>query len=103
MTSCSDVALPDATKTSTPATCSSPSTKPPGDGQRGTALLDDRAFVASFTPIVALDVQRRGLANADFRPTLEELLTELETNPYQFPLKRYGKLDGARRGHHLSW
>jgi mRNA-degrading endonuclease RelE of RelBE toxin-antitoxin system len=41
-------------------------------------------------------VQRWGLANEDFRPTLEELLTELEINPYQFPVKRHGKLDGAR-------
>jgi mRNA-degrading endonuclease RelE of RelBE toxin-antitoxin system len=41
-------------------------------------------------------VQRWGLANADFRPTLEELLTELEANPYQFPVKRHGKLAGAR-------
>ncbi len=41
-------------------------------------------------------MQRWGLANADFQPTLEGLLTELETNPYQFPVKRHGKLDGAR-------
>lgn len=41
-------------------------------------------------------MQRWGLANEDFRPTLEELLAELETNPNQFPVKRHGKLAGAR-------
>lgn len=70
--------------------------KPQRDRRGGTAPLDDRAFVVSLKPIVALDVQRWGLANEDFRPTLEELLIELETNPYQFPVKRRGKLHGAR-------
>jgi hypothetical protein len=40
-------------------------------------------------------VVRWGLESADFVPTLEELIDELETNPKQFPPKS-GKLAGTR-------
>lgn len=57
---------------------------------------DDRAFRILYARQVAVDVQRWGLDNADFLPTLEELFAELEGNPYQFPIKYDGKLAGAR-------
>jgi mRNA-degrading endonuclease RelE of RelBE toxin-antitoxin system len=44
---------------------------------------------------VALDVARWGSQNADFVPTLEQLESELESNPKQFPPKRHD-LAGAR-------
>lgn len=73
-----------------------PSTKPPEGQPRDTVHPDDRAFRLLYAPQVAVDVQRWGLNNADFLPTLEELFAELETNPYQFPVKYDGKLAGAR-------
>lgn len=38
---------------------------------------------------------RWGLENADFVPTLDELIEELETNPKRFPPKM-GQLAGTR-------
>jgi mRNA-degrading endonuclease RelE of RelBE toxin-antitoxin system len=73
-----------------------PLTKPPGTSRKGTVLLDDRAWGVRFTRAVSTELLRWGLANPDFRPTLQELLEELALNPYQFPEKRRGKLVGAR-------
>lgn len=52
-------------------------------------------YDVSYRPVVAQDVARWGLDNADFTPTLDQLIKELETNPHQFPLK-YDELAGAR-------
>lgn len=46
-------------------------------------------------PEVAKDVTDYGLTCPDFTPTLRELITELESNPKQFP-KKDGKLRMAR-------
>lgn len=73
-----------------------PSTRPPAGQPRATVHPDDRAFKILYAPQVAADVQRWGISNADFTPTLEALFTELEANPHSFPIKRYEKLAGAR-------
>ena len=58
-------------------------------------MLGDREWDVRLKPSVAIDVQRWGLGNLDFVPTLAELLQALKMNPYQFPEKR-GTLAGAR-------
>jgi mRNA-degrading endonuclease RelE of RelBE toxin-antitoxin system len=55
----------------------------------------DVAYEVSYWPSVAQDVATWGLDNADFVPTLDELLNELETNPKQYPAK-HDELAGAR-------
>jgi mRNA-degrading endonuclease RelE of RelBE toxin-antitoxin system len=55
----------------------------------------DHAWHLRFTRAVFHDVQRWGLSNADFIPTLAELLAMIEIDPHQFPEKR-GSLSGAR-------
>ena len=96
MTSSLDVVLPDVRIPSTPAPFLMPSTKRLAGHHGGTAPLEDRVWVVRLKPAVAVDVQRWGLANEDFAPTLEELIVALETNPYQFPEKHRGRLAGAR-------
>jgi mRNA-degrading endonuclease RelE of RelBE toxin-antitoxin system len=83
------------TSSSTRAISTLPSTKPPDGESRDTVHPDDREFRILYAPQVALDVQRWGLDNTDFLPTLEEIFSDLETNPYQFPVK-HDKLAGAR-------
>jgi mRNA-degrading endonuclease RelE of RelBE toxin-antitoxin system len=73
-----------------------PSTKLLGEHHGGIAPLDDRAWVVRFKRAVAVDVQRWGLANEDFAPTLEQLIAALELDPYQFPEKHGGRLADAR-------
>jgi hypothetical protein len=52
----------------------------PGDS----ATLDDRAWDVRLNRSVIVDVQRWGLENPDFVPTLADLLEAVRTNPYQF-------------------
>ena len=96
MTNCSDVGMPHAMTLLMHVISTLPSTKPPEGQPRDTVHPDDRAFRILYARQVAVDVQRWGLDNADFLPTLEELFAELEGNPYQFPIKYDGKLAGAR-------
>jgi mRNA-degrading endonuclease RelE of RelBE toxin-antitoxin system len=61
----------------------------------GSATLDDRGWDVRLKRAVVVDVQRWGTDNADFVPTLADLLDALRTNPYQFP-EKHGALAGAR-------
>ena len=89
-----DVVLPDAKIPSTPLTYSTQSKRLPAD-PGGSATLDDRGWDVRFKRAVVIDVQRWGLENPDFIPTLAELLEALKNNPYQFP-EKHGDLAGAR-------
>jgi mRNA-degrading endonuclease RelE of RelBE toxin-antitoxin system len=64
-------------------------------GPGGSATLDDRAWDVRFKRAVLIDVQRWGLDNPDFVPSLAELIEAIHVDPYQFPEKR-GALAGAR-------
>ncbi|MGA2393997.1 MAG: type II toxin-antitoxin system RelE/ParE family toxin [Candidatus Lustribacter sp.] len=89
-----DVVLPDAKTPSTPLKRSTQSKRLPAE-HGGSATLDDRGWDVRLKRAVIVDVQRWGLDNPDFVPTLAELLEALRSNPYQFPEKR-GGLVGAR-------
>jgi mRNA-degrading endonuclease RelE of RelBE toxin-antitoxin system len=89
-----DVVLPDAKILSTRVKHSTQSKRLPAD-PGGSATLDDREWDVRFKRAVLVDVQRWGLENPDFIPTLAELVELLRTNPYQFPEKR-GTSAGAR-------
>jgi mRNA-degrading endonuclease RelE of RelBE toxin-antitoxin system len=89
-----DVVLPDVKTLSTLLKHSTQSKRLPADAG-GSATLDGRGWDVRFKRAVVVDVQRWGLENSDFVPTLAELLEALRSNPYQFPEKR-GKLAGVR-------
>jgi mRNA-degrading endonuclease RelE of RelBE toxin-antitoxin system len=89
-----DVVLPDVKIPLTRSRHSTQSKRLPVD-PGGSATLDDRGWDVRFKRAVVVDVQRWGLENPDFIPTLAELLEALRTNPYQFP-EKHGDLAGAR-------
>ena len=93
-TSLRDVVLPDVKIPLTRSRHSTQSKRLPVD-PGGSATLDDRGWDVRFKRAVVVDVQRWGLENPDFIPTLAELLEALRTNPYQFP-EKHGDLAGAR-------
>ncbi len=51
-----------------------------------------------FRGLVASDVARWGLDNADFEPTLRTIFVEIRLSPRSFPPK-HDELDGARSAH----
>ncbi len=65
---------------------------------------EELEYEVRYWPSVGQNVVTWGMENADFVPTLDELLRELETNPKQYPTK-HDDLAGARaadilyRGH----
>jgi mRNA-degrading endonuclease RelE of RelBE toxin-antitoxin system len=93
MSSC-DVVPPAAKIPSTPSKHSTQLKKLPAD-PGALATLDDREWDVRLKRAVVVDVQRWGLDNPDFVPTLARLLEAVRANPYQFP-EKYGRLAGAR-------
>ncbi|HTV74789.1 MAG TPA: hypothetical protein VME66_13920 [Candidatus Acidoferrales bacterium] len=93
-------------KISTLGASSTRSTKAQDTLPSDTPKPDDPAWRVEFQPRVARTIARFGIANADFNPTIAELILELEREPKQFP-KKTGKLSAMRaaslRYHTTAW
>jgi mRNA-degrading endonuclease RelE of RelBE toxin-antitoxin system len=84
-----------AKKTSMPGASSKQSTKQQGTPPSDIPKPDAPGWHVELQPQVARTVARLGITNADFNPTIAELILELERDPKQFP-KKTGKLAAVR-------